>query len=162
MTAIILPFRHPAPRPMRAAPKSLVYRNAGWSLVFAPADEAERSHRVRMALLESRTWGEFRKRMPPGEVDRIFASVGPSELPPDYARFDCGLVPGALDGDYPPNLHMRMEEFLPQSLLSRYGSYEATIHDGMIWCIEPSKRRSLVAALRRRGYEVTRREDLEF
>jgi hypothetical protein len=129
-------------------------------LVFADAAKAERISRINNALKTAKTWGEFKALMAPKDFAQAVKSLRkrPSELEP----FDMGGVPGVSDGDYPPWLQAEMEMIIPQEILQEFGSLESTFVSGSYWEIPVACEHEIVAELRRRGYIVERRDDLDF
>ena len=67
-------------------------------VLFARREDAERVAQIREALRRSKTWGEFRANLPPGEWESNLQErflIG--EEPPDDEAFTAGDMPGDAD-----------------------------------------------------------------
>ena len=124
------------------AARALYFREASFghdpALVFASAGVAEEVDRIHRAIEESRTWGEFRRRMPAAAYADLYADYfnddpelleeDPDAVPPaDDEPFSSDRVPGYCDGDYPLWIASVQERFLPEDLLRAYGTREVSI-----------------------------------
>lgn len=145
----------------------------GSAMTFAPPAVAEETDRIYRAITESKTWGEFRRRMPPQEYESLFAesfSADPEELaedpdlalPADDAEFSCESVPGFCDGDYPQWIAGEQEKYVPVEILREFACRRDTFLNGSFWEIPIARRTEVLAALRTYGYELQEREDLTF
>ena len=138
---------------------------ANEDLVFATPARAEEIGALHTAITRSLTWGAFQAAMPPEEYERIveiaFDEAG-LERPSADAPFESEQVPGFCDGDYPPWLQKEMADVLPAEVVSRFCRWEATCINGHVLRLEEKYRPRVIAMLLRAGYEVVRREDLEF
>ena len=143
------------------------------ALVFAPADVAEEVDCIHRAIARSKTWGEFRHRMPAQAYTDLYVDYfsdepgvieeEPNAVPPaDDAPFSSDSVPGYCDGDYPLWIASVQERFLPRDMLQEYGTREDSFLNGPCWRIYSPRREAILGALRARGYEVTERADLNF
>ena len=150
--------------PSPSGERNLFYR-AVESAVFAPKSLAEKTDRINRALNKSKTWGGFRRRMPPDEYEELmrqeFDEVD-EERPDASEWFDSSSISGYSDGDYPDWLQPRMDEWLPVDLLRKYAKRERSTINGDFWHIPESKASALARELRTRGYRVTKKPDLEF
>jgi hypothetical protein len=140
-------------------------------LVFAPPKSAMFVDQLHRAIEESKTWGEFRRRLPAGEYEKLFAEVfgtDPDAIakdeyaqePADDAEFSSDFVPGYCDGDYPPWLATRQHRYLPAEVLREFGRQESSVLNGLFWQLDPAKAELIVTRLRSLGYTVERRDDL--
>ena len=156
---------------------ALYFREVGFghdpALVFAPAGVAEEVDRIHRAIRESKTWGEFRCRMPAAAYAALYADYFSDDpevfeedldaVPPaDDEPFSSERVPGYCEGDYPLWIASVQERFLPEDLLQAYGTREDSFLNGSFWRIYSPRRDAMLGALRARGYEVTERADLNF
>ena len=140
---------------------------ANEGLVFATTDDAFRNHAIRTALEASKTWGEFRHAVGEEEYQALLSKMSmhisePIVIPNNEDPFDRDRIPGYGDGDYPEWLQTQMEHFLPADILAKFGEPVATMLNGDYIHIDPSSEKRFVLALRKRGYEVHRRDDLFF
>ena len=150
-----------------AEPKKLFYRishNEG--LVFASPERAKFIDQIHQAIAKSKTWGEFRAAMPEEEYsnlhDQIVEDWEPEDIPAEDDEFSCECVSGYVDGDYPAWLQQEMHEVLPKDILDAYGENANTMLNGNYWHIDLYYETELVEKLIQLGFEVEKREDLEF
>ena len=166
---------HPERRSDEHSQHLLYYREAPHDsyLVFAPPERALFIDQVHRAIQESTTWGEFRKRMPAGEYQRLYEEIFSSDPdvlaeaeearePADDKPFTSGCVPGFSDGDYPPWLAPEQDAYLPSELLREFATRADTFVNGSFWRLDPKNVALIVERLRVLGYRVERREDLKF
>ena len=144
------------------------------NLVFAPSERAVFVDRLHRAIGESKTWGEFRRRMPPGEIARVFEDVFSPATdkdtaedaeyyePADSAEFSSEAVPGFSDGDYPPWIASEQGRYLPPHVLTTFGSRRDTFVNGSFWALPAAKYAEIVSALAADGFTIVRRDDLLF
>lgn len=155
------------------SPGILYFRSVGSSLVFAPPEIAEENDRIYRAITESKTWGEFRSRMPPQEYAALTANSfssdpeeiaeGPEVAPPsDEEEFSSECIPGFCDGDYPRWIAGEQQRYVSRDILQAFGKREYTMLNGPCWRIDESRREEVLAALRAEGHELVERDDLEF
>ena len=150
-----------------AEPKKLFYREAfNGGLVFAAPERAKFIEQIHQAIIQSKTWGEFRAAMPEEEYsvlhNRIVEDWEPEDIPAGDDAFSSDSVSGYSDGDYPAWLQQEMDEVLPKEILDAYGEYVGTMLNGNYWHIDPVVETELVEKLIKLGFEVEKREDLEF
>lgn len=160
--------------PQRAKSTGVLYfRSVGPAIVFAPPEVAEETDRIHRAITESKTWGEFRSRMPPEEYAQLYEETFSSDPeviaedpeaapPPDEEEFSSECVPGFCDGDYPRWIAGEQERYVSVDILRAFGTREHTMLNGSCWRIYENRREEVFAALRRQGYTLVEREDLEF
>ena len=136
------------------------------AVVFAERERVERVARIRKALEESRTWGEFRANLPEGEwEDHFLASFDepPEELLEEFGDdepFDADKVPGYSDGNYPPWLAQDQLRWFPPKLIKKYGGEEyETMFDGSSLELPADKIEQIAADLRAMGHTVEHCDD---
>jgi hypothetical protein len=140
-----------------ATDQTLVYRltSPGNSLVFATLERARDVSRMHAALKESRTWGEFRQRLPVaawedfGEALEEYGRDAGDEEP-----FSIDEFPIASDGDFPPWLQTEQAHVLPSEILEEYGTLKSSMLNGHFWALDPEREQEILMALRGLGYEV--------
>ena len=148
--------------------RRLYYREVRGSLVFAPAEVAERVAQIHYALAAP-TWGELKSRLPAGELESLNLEeylerdedevlVVPNDSDIDPTRY----VPGFADGDYPEWLQGRQDIYLPQDICLRFGVRENSVLNGVFWRFDLRHEAEMIAELRAKGTEVLRRDDLLF
>jgi hypothetical protein len=158
----------------------LVYQaHANGGAVFASAEDAIRSEAIHGALEESKTWGEFKSRLPEGEWDTVEERLSEHYGYPDdgeddeadedrprwedaCAPFSAEEIPGFSDGDYPPWLQQCLDEVLPAEVLAQYAERKSSIFNGDFWFIPNERADEVAEALRQRGYEVEEAGFLRF
>lgn len=177
---ICLTCREPIPWPREDCPARgtehlLYYREAPHDdyLVFVPPERALFVDQIHHAIQESTTWGEFRRRMPASEYQRLFEdifSTDPDVLvetedahePADEELFTSDCVPGFSDGDYPPWLAPEQDSYLPSELLREFATQKESFLNGGFWALDPARAELIVKKLQSLGYTVERRDDLNF
>jgi len=143
------------------------------ALVFAPPDVAEEVDRIHRAIEQSKTWGEFRQRMPARDYAHLYADSfsedphaiddDPDMAPPaDDEAFSGECVPGYCEGDYPLWIASVQQRYVPEDLLREHGTREDSFLNGSFWRVYSPHREAILGALRARGYELTERADLNF
>jgi hypothetical protein len=160
-------FLHSLPNPMlpNKLTRNIVYRIVEDTAIFASREAAEQSDQIHRAIDSSRTWGEFKKRMPPAEYESLMVRQFDenNELRPNAREpFDAEQIDGYMDGDYPPWLMQSMDAFLPMELLQRFGVKDASTINGDYWNIPPKNVNDLVRALIEMGFTVMEEPDMEF
>jgi hypothetical protein len=160
--------------------KRLFYRDVPHmgSLVFAPPKVAEYNSAIRRALGAS-TWGEFKAIIPVNEYKQLLERLreGQYDLESDDAHdadkhhtlpqsndpFDPEFwFPGFSEGDYPDWLQQKQDLWLPPATLKHFARYDTSVLNGDFWIIDPTFEKDIVDELRRKGFSVTRRDDLSF
>jgi hypothetical protein len=142
-------------------------------LVFAPPDRALYVDKIHRAIEESMTWGEFRKRLPAGEYQKLYEdrfSDDPDILeesedarePADDEPFSAEYLPGYSDGDYPPWVAPEQGRYLPREVLKEFATRGNTSVNGSFWRLDTDQATSIVERLTNLGYKVERRDDLKF
>jgi hypothetical protein len=142
-------------------------------VVFAPPDRALYVDQLHRAITESKTWGEFRQRLPAGEYQKLFADQFSSDPdiiaedeeagePADIESFSSEFVPGYCDGDYPPWLAQEQHQHLPAEVLEEFAEQEFSVVNGPFWRLDSAKAELIVSRLTSLGYRAERRDDLKF
>lgn len=124
-------------------------------VLFARREDAERVAQIREALRRSKTWGEFRANLPPGEWESNLQErflIG--EEPPDDEAFTAGDVPGYADGDYPEWLMQTQLDWFPAELIRKYGDVETSVLNGEMLELPAGDADAIAADLRSMGYRV--------
>lgn len=151
----------------RETPRCLVYRlvphNRG--LVFSEPERADHIAAIHLAIRTSKSWGEFRERMPPDELEQLMASTFDHQgetRPLDTDFFDGEALPGWSEGDYPPWLQQEQGNVLPQDILHKFAQSVPTALNGSYWHIAEEKCDDVCSALRTLGFSVQCRQDQPF
>ncbi|RAO51530.1 hypothetical protein LUPAC06_06215 [Micromonospora saelicesensis] len=147
----------------RSATQHLIYGHAQLHdcLAFADANTAAEEAVEIKALAAARTWGEARQ----VQMTHLWNPAGADCFEPDgeYADgkpFTLNEVGSVVEGDWPPMVTARGLELLPVDVQFQFGKREFTAHNGDFLNIPLDQEAELVAELRRRGYEVTRDDEL--
>lgn len=130
--------------------------------VFARRDEAHTVARIRRALTNASTWGEFKDLMDPFEYQYLVEkNLGQQLDEIDLAEaFNPDAIPGVADRYYPTWLQARMLEWFPKNLILKYdGVITALRGDALI--IPGDYAEEVADDLRAEGYTVAR-TDLAF
>ena len=124
-------------------------------VLFAERDEAEYIAAIRAAMRESKTWGEFRAKLPDGEWENYFQEYFEGSGTTYEQSFSHDCAPGAADGDYPKWLLQAQLEWFPEELIEKYGgSLRRTILNGDALELPADKAKEMAADLRAMGHEV--------
>ncbi|MGW2626917.1 hypothetical protein [Micromonospora taraxaci] len=147
----------------RSTTQHLIYGHAQLHdcLAFADANTAAEEAAEITALAAARTWGEARQ----VQMTHLWNPAGPDSYEPEdgYADdkpFTLNEVSSVVEGDWPPMVTERGLELLPVDLQTQFGKRKFTVHNGDYLEIPLDHETELVAELRRRGYEVTRDDEL--
>ncbi len=142
------------------------------SLVFAPPERALFIDQIHRAIVESGTWGEFRKCLPAGEYQRLYEEVfssDPEVISEDESACEPGDcepfphdVPGYSDGDYPPWVAQEQDLYLPAAVLKEFATRGDSFLNGSFWRLDAALAPLIVERLTSHGYKVDRRDDLMF
>lgn len=143
--------------------RRLVYGHAQLHdcLAFADANTAAEEAEEIKALAAARTWGEARQvRMThlsnPAAADEDF----PDEDPADNEPFEINELNSVAEGDWPPMVTERAFKLLPEDLQDQFGERRFTALNGDYLEIPVDREGELVAELRKRGYEVSRDDEV--
>lgn len=145
----------------RPTPSELVYRvgDANDGVVFTTPVCARYVDRLFDAL-DSKTWGEFRRRLPAEEWKRMADLL--EEIPGKDDPLDVADVPGYCDGDWPPWLQKEIFCVLPPPLVKKYAEARMTSINGVYFHIRQEDLPALLAELERRGIHAAHTPDLHF
>jgi hypothetical protein len=145
----------------RPTPAELVYRvgPANDGVVFATPERARYVANLHDAF-DSKTWGEFRSRIPAEEWEQL--AQGFDEPPRPGKRFKSEDVPGFCDGDWPPWLQKEIVQVLPPPLVLKYAEASMTLINGVYFHIRQEDLPELLRELESRGIRATHEPDLEF
>jgi hypothetical protein len=166
--------------------REIIYRvHPNGGAVFALKSEAVYVDQIYRALSGAVTWGQFREMLPKGEWETIVDMVQNTHgWPEDFEGveddddgFDDGMVrwdrddapfsgydhiPQAADGDYPIFLQQTMDGFIPEEVLTSFGTLTDSVLNGPYWHISPDRIEDVVEWLRRDGYTVTPDSTLKY
>jgi hypothetical protein len=147
-----------AERPTSA---ELVYRvsDANDGVVFTTPARARYVDALFDAL-DSKTWGEFRSRIPAEEWKELASKL--EEIPAKDEPFDVACVPGFCDGDWPPWVQKEILRVLPPPLVKRYAEACMTSINGVYFHIRQEDLPALLAELEGRGICTAHAPDLQF
>lgn len=138
----------------------IVYRVGGDgydSVLFAKRDSAEYVAQIRNALFTSRTWGEFRSKLPQGEWEDQFQDVFEGDATTDDDSFEPDSTPGFADGDYPEWLRASQLDWFPEELIEKYGGTLCrTMLNGDALDLPADKAQQIADDLRAMGHRVQR------
>ena len=140
-------------------PQPLVFVESPYSgLVFASLEVAaaiDRLHRV----CEAKTWEEVRRLLSTEEFEGLFAECAPGN-PGGFNVAEA--IPTFCDGDFPPRLSAKQHQFIPMSILAKYGNLSHTQFNGSNWQIAARDRNALLGELAAAGISAKGRADLTF
>jgi hypothetical protein len=145
--------------------KELVY--GVWAeaqFVVLPKSRATRLARIQDAFAESKTWGEFKQRIPQELYKRILESIKENQvtyetderdvkLPAANDPFLADNLPENDEGTWFPWPGREMMESLPEEIQSRFGKIEESMCGGAFLEIDPSNGARVIQELERLGYE---------
>lgn len=134
----------------------IVYRVGGdgyQGALFARRDDAERVAQIRIALDNSKTWGQFRASLPVGEWEENLADCF-EDVPADAEAFSADDVPGYADGDYPQWLMQTQLDWFPPELIARYGERQDSVLNGEMLELPAGQAEVVAAELRALGHTV--------
>lgn len=147
--------------------KKLLYRlvphNGG--AVFAEDGRARLIAQLHEAIETAHTWGEFSRKLPTSEYQKIITEqFGEEGEPPpsDDDLFSGDEIGGYSDGDYPPWLQSEMDRFLPRDLLEKFGVLSLSALNGSFWHVPEEQMEPMANELRELGFEVVKAQDLHF
>lgn len=152
-----VPGSDPQPRNAR-----IVYGELGGQLIFIPQARADELSAVRLALADSKTWGELLESLAACSVEAheyINQHLG-DDGAADDDPFDPGQIGAIADGDWPPWPKQEMLAWVPDDIRERFGQIELTIFNGEALVFTEDQEASLVAAFEAKGFIVTRNDDL--
>ena len=124
--------------------------------VFGPAVLIKELGTLRMAL-DSETWGEFRTQVSTERIREIDELI--EDVPADDAAFTADELPGFADGDWPEWLHQEMLGWMPQDLITRFGTVEDSVLNGRFLSIPDESGEAVAHELELRGWSCLRDDD---
>lgn len=154
----------------------ILYYDGSTGPVFALKDDAEHVAAVNNALNTAKTWGEYRSLLPAGEWEAhgetfpVLYDTGELvmkdgkpvleylEDQEDDDPFDPDNVPGVGDGDYPIWLQQVMLDWMPESILEKYGKHYGTRLNGDSVEFKSEDLGAIIEELRALEYTVTESE----
>ena len=157
----------------------LVREGASWgSLVYSTPSKAKEIHRINKAISKSKTWEEFKRRMPRDEYLELLPEImrrleeegelrwdedaGESMPTEPTGRFKDDMIPGYADGDYPRWLQTTMHLDLPDEIVRDFGSWEDTKLNGDFLEIKVADRLAVGRRLAAQGIRVLDGSRLSF
>jgi len=157
----------------------LVREGASWgSLVYSTPSKAKEIHRINKAISKSKTWEEFKRRMPRDEYLELLPEImrrldeegelhwdedaGESMPSEPTGRFKDDMVPGYADGDYPRWLQTTMHHDLPDDIVRDFGTWEYTEFNGDFLEIKVADRLAVGRRLAAQGIRVLDGSRLSF
>ena len=152
---------HIDPDAERPTPVELVYRvsDGNHGIVFTTPERARYVSSLFDAL-DSKTWGEFRSRIPAEEWELLAEFF--DEVPPPEKLFESEAVPGYCDGDWPPWLQKEIILVLPPPLVKKYAEAVMSCINGVYFNIKQEDLPALLAELESRGIRAVHEPDLYF
>jgi hypothetical protein len=145
----------------RPTPAELAYRvgPANDGVVFTTPQRARYVDNL-FAALSSKTWGEFRRRIPAAEWEQLWE--GRDDVPGPDEAFDDAALPGYYDGDWPPWLQKEILHVLPPPLVKKYAEACMTSINGVYFHIRQEDLPVLLAELESRGIRAVHAPELNF
>jgi hypothetical protein len=146
------------PQPSR----KLVYGHARAHdcLAFADADTAAEEATEITAIASARTWGEARRVAARHTWNPADDEYEGNDEHGDDEPFKISDVGAVSEGDWPKMVTSRALALLPRDLQTRLANSVPTVLNGDYLEIPLAVETELVTALRERGFEVTRDDDL--
>lgn len=132
--------------------------------VFASEIRAHEVARIHTAIAMASNWGEFSAAMDKEELEKLLSEFDEEDEPrpgPDEP-FEGEYLGGWTDGDYPPWLQSEMESLIPRDVLELHATRQSTFLNGDFWFIPEAQMELMAEALRQRGLDVERVDDLPF
>ncbi|MBU2668271.1 hypothetical protein KOI35_32640 [Actinoplanes bogorensis] len=144
--------------------RKLIYGHAQLHdcLAFADGETAAAEAQEIVAIASAKTYGEARA-VRPQYVRDVVPGLGEDHVDGDHADdepFDINELTSVIEGDWPPMVTSRAFDLLPTELQEQFGNSEFTAMNGDLLEVPVSAEAELVAALRERGFEVTRDDEL--
>jgi hypothetical protein len=127
---------------MSSAQRVLYFKRAPHDsyLVFVSTERALFVDQIHRAIEESKTWGEFRQRLPAGEYHTLYQDeftadpevIAEDDSPGEPADDEAfpNDVPGYSDGDYPPWLVQEPYRHLPAEILEQFSTRAPSFING--------------------------------
>jgi hypothetical protein len=140
----------------------IVYGEIYESLAFIPKKRALELAQIHYALQHSKTWGEFKSRVPQRVYDSImqYFRMDGEPTPEDVEPFSSEKVPGYLDGDFPGWPAQEMLAWVPEAIQEEYGSVESSAFGEPCFEFDPGMELEIVSALQEMSYRCNKDEKL--
>ena len=140
----------------------IVYGEIYYSLVFIPKKRALEYARIHRALQYSKTWGEFKARVPQGTYDSImqYFQEDDEPTPEDAEHFSAEKIPGYLDGCFPGWPAQEMLAWIPEAIKEEYGSVEHSAFGEPCFEFDPAMELEIVLAFQKMSYRCNKDEKL--
>jgi len=136
----------------------IIYGELGGELVFIPQARALELAAVRLALHESKTWGELLENLAASSAEAyqyIAEYVGEDGAAAEDP-FDSAQIGAIGDGDWPPWPKQEMLAWVPDDIRERFGEIQRTRLSGDALVFTEDQAPELVAAFEAKGFIVTR------
>lgn len=147
----------------------IIYGVWAEQLILIPKERALELASIHGALNASKTWGEFKSRVPAHVYKEVLRMIR-SELDEDEERvflipkpdspFDPDDIPGYADGDWPGWPAQEMLKWMPKDIQQKYGKVEISVLNGDFLEIGPGREAEVIAALEDCGYKCTKDTNL--
>lgn len=135
----------------------LVWGEINNEAVFGPAALVKELGALRMAIGSAETWGKFRTQVSTERMREIVALM--ENVPADDAAFAADELPGFADGDWPEWLHQEMLGWMPQDLITRFGTVEDSVLNGQFLSLPKEVGETVAHELELRGWSCLRDDD---
>ena len=134
-------------------------------LLFLPRAQAEHTAGLFQAFCTVDTWGDLRRaldREQAADLGAWLRANGPSDRRPprNDAPFHPDDIPGLLDGDWPAWPDQLHVAWMPRAITERFGAADTDGSGRSLAAFASADERRVVAALRARGYTVSRDDEL--
>ena len=138
--------------------RRIIYGELGGELVFIPQARADELIAVRLALHESKTWGELLESLAAcsAEAHQYIAEYVGEDGAAAEDPFDSGQIGAIGDGDWPPWPKQEMLAWVPDDIRARFGEIQRTRLSGDALVFTEDQAPVLVAAFEAKGFIVTR------
>lgn len=146
----------------------LLHKSVGdENLVFIPERQAHRLAAIYSAIhranAEETSWQLFWDLMPLDDLWYVVSDMRDRgiKLPPPTEAFDDRMLPPSFfDGDWPDWAEQMMFEWLPRGICLKYGTCEASVHNGDFLILDVSRKKEILQALAEDGFELRHDEKL--
>jgi hypothetical protein len=133
------------------------------NLVFIPEAEAKRLAAIYDAIYTSKTWGDFVRQMPPDDLQDVLARFSDYDIDPPKKEdkfTDDFLPPAYFDGDWPDWAQQKMFQWVPSSIIEKYGTAMPTTINGSYLILDPARKAEIVAEMQAAGFDCMEDEEL--
>jgi hypothetical protein len=136
-----------------------IYGKFADRLILIPMREAQELASISEAFVQSKTWGEFRSRIPAETYEEIihgFISGDPPGAEDIFYAYDVSAYDdGGWGFDYE-----KMLWWVPDEVQEKYGKVVDTVHDGFMLEMDPRKASSIVRMMKKLGYVCKKDQSL--